>query len=79
MTIEERKSELKERPLGISIITFLYIMKGFIGLLVLLLIPSKETQNSIEIGMEYAERLVYFVIGIGLLLGKNGLGGLLRY
>jgi hypothetical protein len=73
MSINEIKNNAYKRPLGISIIALLNILKGMIGLITLFFLPGYVEQNidNIEMVMEYAEWFMYLIIGIGISLGKR--------
>lgn len=73
MTENEIINKTNKRPLGISIIAFLNILKGIIGLMVLLYLSTFDEQvgDKFDITIEYFDRFMYLVIGIGLSLGKR--------
>jgi hypothetical protein len=73
MTADEIKNTPKKRPFGISIIALLNILKGMIGLMILLYASTFDEQggDKLDVVMEYFERFVYLIIGIGISLGKR--------
>jgi hypothetical protein len=81
MTQNKIKDTTNKRPFGISLIAFLNIMKGMIGLAVLIYSSTfdEHTGDNFDIAFEYIERLLYLTIGIGLTLGKRWAWWIITY